>query len=1138
MYKPRPIQEVFYLIMRITFTQILMMILLTSLVSAGHLKSHGQGILDRTVSLHVENEDVKKILLEVEKQTSVSFTYQDKIIKPFDKVSISVSEVPLREVLNMIFESHVSVLAVDEEEEIVLGPGSEEVNATIVIPELAVSGKVTDGSGDALPGVNVIEKGTSNGTTTNVDGQFNLTVQGENSTLVFSFIGYKSQEVSVGNQTNFNIAMVNDVTNLSEIIVVGYGEQKKETLTGSVSNIAGKEITKSPSANVTSSLAGRLPGLYVNQRSGEPGRDDPSIFIRGNATFAGDPNTTAQRNAPLIIVDGVPRSLMSRLNPEDIESISVLKDASAAIYGARAANGVILITTKKGTKGKPVFDFSYNYAFQRPTKILEVLDAPTFARVFNEAAWYRAGRPANFTPFYSDDAIQKFGNGSDPVLYPNTDWVDEILRPYSAQQRINMSATGGSETVRYFLSFGTMRQDGNFRYNPSGYEQYNVRVKVDVNLTKNLTLGANISAILNDRTYSSTTVDPNNGNSTSVTEFTNILHANPTLVARYPNGLIGPGRLGENPMLLPQRGTATTEDAPLYSSFSASYKIPFIEGLKLDVTYNYDLSNQFEKIFRKPYYFHEYNTVTQQYEKRQGTGTATSELWDTYRKWTTVLYNFRVSYDKSFDKHHMGVMVGVEQQKNRHSWAQAYRRDFVSTLIDQIDVGSDAADDKNSRGSASIGGYNNYFGRVNYDFEGKYLAEFLFRYDGSQIFPKENRYGFFPGLSAGWRLSEENFMQHITAIDHLKLRASYGQIANDRVDAYQYQQAFSIGDHYVFGSSTVPGIYPRVLPNPNITWEVSKKTDIGIDGSFWNQKLGFDLTLFQERRSSILTRRNVSISNVYGFPGLPDENIGKARNTGFELVLTHKNSVREITYQISANTAFARNEIVFMDEVPQDQSYKNQTGHPIGAGLFYKADGIFNTQEELDAYPHLNNAQVGDTKLLDLNSDGRIDGADQFRFDYTSRPEHVFGMNIDVQYKKFDLSIFFQGQTNAYNFDDRFGVLGTSAFDNASVYRATDRWTVENPNGTMPRADESTPNNNTMWLFDATFVRLKTIELGYSLPGSLISRFGLSNVRFYVSGFNVLTWAKEIKWTDPEINGNALYYPQQRVLNLGLNVKF
>lgn len=994
--------------------------------------------------------------------------------------------------------------------------------------EVVISGKVIDDTNEPLPGVNVVEKGTNNGTTTNADGEFTLSVAGENSILVFSFIGYTTQEVRVGNQTRINVSLSTDITTLSEVVVVGYGEQKKETLTGSVANIAGKEITKSPSPNVGNSLAGKLPGLIVNQRSGEPGQDDPGILVRGPSTFNGD-------NSPLYIIDGVQRSYMTRLNPQDIESISVLKDASASIYGARAANGVILITTKKGTKGKPVFDFSYNHSFSQPTKVMEVLDAATFAEVFNEAEWYRAGRPENWTPFYSDAAIQKFRDGSDPVLYPNTNWIDEVFRSAAVQQRLNLSASGGGESVRYFLSFGSTSQDGIVRYAPNAYDQYNVRVNVDVNLTKNLTLGANLSGILSDKRSSAT---QNNQNGDTYVDFYNILHSNPTLVSRYPNGLIAPGRLGENPLLLDQRGYNRVQSTPLFTSFTASYNVPFVEGLKLIGTYNYDLNNQFEKRWIKPYFYHEYDVNTGEYVKKQGTGSSTAELTDTYRRWTTVLSNFRVSYDKNFDKHFFTVMAGVERQKNEDNWASAYRKNFVSTAIDQINVGSTAPEDRNNGGSSGASAYNNYFGRINYNYAEKYLLELLFRYDGSQIFPEGNRYGFFPGISAGWRLSEESFMSNLAFVNSLKLRASYGTSGNDRVGSYQYLQTFAFGDNYVFGGYDVPGVTPNTIPNPDITWEVAKQMDFGLEGTLWNGLLGFDLTVFQSNRSNILAKRNVSVSNVFGFSGLPDENIGKAKKYGYELALSHQSKFGGVDYRISGNVAYAKSEIVFMDEVPEDEPYKNRTGHPIGANLYYKADGVFNTQDELDSYPHLPNAQVGDTKILDLNGDGQINGADQFRFDYTTTPQYVFGLTFDFTYKNFDLNIFFQGQTNAYNFDDRFSILGSSAFDNASVYRAKDRWTPENPNGTKPRAGDLAPGNNTNWLFDATFVRLKTLELGYSLPTSLVSRVGLSNLRFYVSGFNVLTWSKEIKWADPEQSGNFVYYPQQRVLNLGVNLKF
>lgn len=996
---------------------------------------------------------------------------------------------------------------------------TENDDQTITIKGTVVS----EDDGMPIPGVNIfIKDNTNTGTTTDFDGKYSINVSSRDAILVFSYIGFVTQEIAVSSGNVIDVTMKADAQELGDVIVVGYGTQKKETLTGSVVQVEGEEITKSPSANITASLQGRLPGLTSSQRSGEPGRDDTSILIRGNGTL-GD-------NSPLIIIDGVERSLLGRLNPEDVESISVLKDASAAIYGARAANGVILVTTKKGKIGKPQFSFSYNGAFNSPTKIPDMLDAPTYAQVYNEGDFYRQGRPDNYTPFYSNDAIQKFRDGSDPILYPNTDWIDAILKPYSFQERMNLQVTGGSEAVRYLLSFGSVTQDGNYYNNPTDYKQYNVRAKIDVNINKNLSIGANVSAIPREQKYS--TVD-------TWIIFNNALIANPTLPAKYPNGLIAPGRLGENPLLLDQRGYNKTLDSPFYSSFTASYKVPFVEGLKLDASYNYDLSNQFQKVFNLPYYYYEYNVNTQEYDKKQGTGASTVELTDTYRRWVTRLYNFRITYDKTFNNHHVAVMVGHEQQKNTFSWASAYRKNFVSPAIDQINAGSSDPEDKNNGGSASASAYNNYFGRINYDFESKYLFEFLFRYNGSQNFPKDKRYGFFPGVSAGWRLSEEEFFKKaLPFVNNLKIRATYGEVGNDRVDPYQYLQSFSFGNNYVFGGSDVPGIYANTMPNKNITWEVSKKNDYGLEASLWNGLLGLDFTYFTEKRSDILAARNLSIPAILGFSGLPSENIGKVNNHGIEIAVNHRSKINELTYSVNANMSFVRSEIIYMDETPPQEAYQAQTGHPIGSSLIYLADGIFNTQEELDAYPHANGTQLGDIKIVDRNNDGEINSRDQIRFDKSATPEIVFGLNMDFAYHNFDLNIFFQGQTNAYNYDSTFASLGTSNFDNGFVERAANRWTVDNPNGTMPRADAFQPGTTNFFLYDATFVRLKSLELGWTVPERIISKAGINGVRFYVSGFNLLTWAKEITWADPELNGNSLYYPQQRTLNLGVNVKF
>jgi TonB-linked SusC/RagA family outer membrane protein len=1060
------------------------------------------------LTLNLRNATVKEVFTEIERSSGYRFLYRNEFVNENQVVSISANDESLDQIMSKLFHSGDIAYKVFE--------GNIVVITNKAMQQTKVSGTLADAvTGELLPGVNVIIKGTTRGTTTDIDGKYAIEVN-PGDTLQFSYVGYLSEEIAITSQSVVDIKLAPDVQKIEEIVVVGYGTQKKGTLTGSISNVAGKEVAKSPSANLSSSLVGKLPGLTVNQRNGEPGRDDPNILIRGKGT-TGDAS-------PLIIVDGVERSLMSRLNPDEIESVSVLKDASAAIYGARAANGVILITTKKGAKGKPVFNFTYNYAFSSPTKIPDMLDAATYAQVYNEAS------PGT----YSDAAIQAFRDGSDPVLYPNTNWAKEELKDYSIQKRLSLQVSGGSESVRYLLSFGNTTQDGLYKHATSDYKQYNVRAKIDVDLTKNLTIGANVSTILGYKDYPTEATWIN---------FTNLLVANPTLVARYPNGLIAPGRLGENPLLIDQRGYDKIEDVPVYSTFTASYKIPYVEGLKIDGSFNYDISNQFEKLYKKPYYYHEYNVLTKQYDYKQGTGASTVELTDTYNKWTTMLFNYKITYEKTMASHHVAAMLGQEQQKNRNTWARAYRKNFVSPAIDQINVGSSASADKDNGGSMTENSYNNYFGRFNYDFASKYLIEFLFRYDGSPKFPEGKRYGFFPGISVGWRMSEEAFMHNnLPFVNTLKLRASYGEVGNDRVGTYQYLQTYAFASNYVFGKSDAPGISANTMPNPDITWEVAKKTDLGIEASLWDGLFGFDFTYWMENRSNILWNENLMIPATFGFPGLPDKNIGKVDNHGFELELKHRNKIGEITYNVNGSIAFSRNEIKYIAET-QKEGYEKQwqTGMPIGTNLYYKSDGIFQSKEELDAYPHAAGSKVGDIRIVDLNDDKVIDEKDRYRSKFSSTPEYVFGLNISLEYKNFDFSMFLQGQTNVNNYDGQFAKLGTADFDNAVAERANGHWTVNNNSenkATMPRVRQYTPGDADFFLYDATFARLKTIELGYTLPKNLAAKVKLDDVRIFVSGFNVLTWAKDIKWTDPELSGNILYYPPQRIFNMGINVKF
>ncbi len=1019
-----------------------------------------------------------------------------------------------------------------------------------------VTGKVT-GNGLPLAGATIQVKGSALTTLSKADGTFEINAS-DKATLVISYIGYIDKELKVGNSTFIDVELGRSDIELGQVVVVGYGTQKKTTLTGSVSTVSGTDVAKSPAPNVTSSLQGRLPGLIVNQRNGIPGQDNPDILIRGvgtipppGATF----NDLLALNAPLVIIDGVPRGSdeLSRLNPEDIASFSVLKDGSAAIYGARAANGVILVTTKSGTRGKADFSFSYNYAINNPTKVPDMMDAVAFAHAYNEGVYYRSGRnPANYTPQYTDDQIQKMKDGSDPNLNPNTDWVGLTLHS-SYVQNLNFQVNGGSDKVRYLLSFGSLQQNGNFNGNTMLYKQYNWRTKVDIDLVKNLNVGANISGTMKDEHYPGGGINPGGGTTGSAStpgqiDWTSLLGANPTVVGVYPNGLIGPGRLNQNILLNDQRGFTNISDDPLFSTFTASYKVPFIEGLNLDASFNYDLRNSFSKTWATPYYYYEYNTVTGDYDKHENPSLLNANLTDRNDKWTTMLTNFRISYDRTFQaNHHIAAMAGWEQQVDNWSYVSGYRQNFLSPAIPQLNLGSSAAADQGVGGSATTSANNTYFGRVNYDYKSKYLLEILGRYDGSQIFPPGKQYGFFPGASAGWRLSQENFMKAVPFVNELKLRASYGELGNNRISSYQYLQSYYIGQNpingqnynYVFGSTDAPGIGSSLLANPNVTWERAQKTDFGLEAQLWNGKLGIDFTYWLQKRNNILYQRQLSVPNTFGFPTLPYENLGKVNSHGIELILSNQGNIGKVRYRLSGNVSYNISKAVFLDEVPPAEPYQKLTGAPVFTNLYYKADGIFHTQAELDKYPHDPNTQVGDIKVLDLNHDGKIDANDQYRDPHTTIPKYVFGLNSDFQFKNFDLNIFLQGQAGVRNYDGQAGTLGGTDFTNGLVWRDTNHWSESNPNGTMPRADAYQPGNTTFFLFDASFVRLKTVDLGYNIPASLLTKTKvLKALRIYVSAFNLATWPVQVKFADPEFNGSFFNYPPSRVINFGATLKF
>ncbi|QRR00674.1 SusC/RagA family TonB-linked outer membrane protein [Dyadobacter sandarakinus] len=1000
---------------------------------------------------------------------------------------------------------------------------------------LTVTGTVTAENGETLPGASVILKGTSTGTTTDADGKYSLSLADGNGTLVFTYIGYVNQEVPVTSRSVIDVKLLTNDKTLDEIVVVGYGTQKKATLTGSVSEVKGADIVKSPQPNLSNSLAGRFSGFVANNRGGEPGYDGSSYTIRG---FASTGN-----NDVLIVVDGIPGQVggLERIDPNDIESISILKDASAAVYGSRAANGVILITTKRGTTGKPVISYSFNQGFSSPTRLPKLANAGTYATILNEIDYYN--NPAGgMNQYYTAEEIEKFRSGSDPINYPNTDWQKETLKSFALQNQHNLGINGGTENVKYYVSLGTIYQDGLYKNGATKYKQYNFRSNIDANVTKDFQVSLSLSGRQENRQFPISSA----GNT-----FRSIYRAYPTVLARYPNGNYSTGVENSNPVVLGTDlgGTVNNPTSVFNGILKASYHLPFIEGLSIDGFYSVDKSFNFSKSFSIPYTLYGYDAASGAYSPVVTGGSAgAASLTQSQVNITNITQNLRLNYVRQFGGHHVNAFAAYEQNKRNESSFGASRINFPTASTPELSQGGAAATDKNNSGSSYNFTRKSFIGRIAYDFEEKYLAEVQARVDGSSVFPKGKQYGFFPSVSVGYRISQEDwFKNNVNFVNDLKFRASYGSLGNDNVGQFQFYNNYSFNNQYVLGSNVItPGIDLTKLANPDITWEVAKKMDLGINAVFL-KNFSLEFIYFQQKRSDILAARNASIPNVSGIVNpygsgalVPDQNIGKVNSSGVEATLGY-NHAGAFRYGISGNITYAKSKIVFIDEAPGLLDYQRQTGGPLYTNLLYNAIGIFRSQADLDAHPHLQGAQLGDLIYEDHNGDGQITADDQTRTPYGNVPLLTYGMVLNAGYKAFDASVVFSGQGMV----SQYVLPESGQVGNFYSSWADNRWSPTNPDGSYPRVDtraSSSVNgglyNSTFWLNNASFLRLKNVEIGYTLPKAALSKIKIASLRIYASAFNLFT-ITSVKDYDPEGNSNSgQFYPQQRILNLGLNIKF
>lgn len=1000
-----------------------------------------------------------------------------------------------------------------------------------------IQGTVIDENGEVLIGVSIQDQQTQKGTITNMDGKFSFEA-GIGHKLRITYIGYHTQTIAA-TQT-MRVVMSEDNMNLEEVVVVGYGVQKKVNLTGAVASIKSDEILKAQSANTSNSLVGQIPGLIAKQTTGEPGTDGSQIYIRGIATFQGG-------TSPTYIIDGIERQAedFARIDPNEIESLNVLKDAaSAAIFGMRGANGVILVTTKRGSAGKVHVRYSGNVSIQSPTSLPDFANSTDYARMKNV---YMGSE------IYTPDAIKKFADGSDSEHYPNTDWYSEMLSKNAVQHQHNVTVDGGRDNIKFFTNFGYVNQGG--LWDNLDYERYSLRSNIDADITKTTHISLDISGRVEYR---------HGGAMNSTTVFQQLIRNTPVLLAKYDNGLNAvPDATHPNIMAqtCKDAGYNDTRNNSLLTRMEVVQDLPFItNGLKIKGIFSYDKNNYAQKSWTlSPFVYMKDANGKYNLQTRGSAFLYQNQNDNEYIEWQGHL-----TYDRSFGQHSFSALLMAlgRKAKNHNVWVS--RNSFDSEVMDQISAG-------NATGQR-LGGYDmesarlSYVGRINYNYGGKYLFEANIRRDASENFAPDKRWGTFASASIGWIVSEEKFFESFKKqINFLKIRGSYGTLGNDNTGgvSFPYYSRFDLygsrGNHsgglannlgdYVFGELVTKGLVPGPIANALATWEKSKKMNIAIDAGLFNT-VNLSIDFFKETRSDILAQRGAEVPWSFG-GGLPLENIGKVENKGIDANLTFNHQIGNIRYSIGGNFTYARNKIIEMAEAAGTSQYLKRTGRPIHSYYGYQTDGLFRTQAEIDAYAKQQIAGIdyairpGDIKYVNVNGDEVVDASDMTYLGYGNVPEIIYGINGSLAWKNFDLSFLFQGAEHVQVYLNGGVVMPYFNDGNLPELWVNGAWSEQNTGARYPRLEQSSHNfPNTdfppvqTYLYNAAYLRLKNIEVGFNFPRKWLNNIKLESVRIYVSGQNLLTFT-DVPQIDPEnVNSQGWSYPQMKSFNAGINIQF
>lgn len=1061
-------------------------------------------VFSQNITLKTGNVTVKEAMEQLKKSSGYSFVFSSVDVNTQKRVSVSVQNASIEEAVKQILKGQNELSYEIKGRKVVIQRSFASSKAL----RQQVKGKVLDEKGEPIIGATVTEEGTSNGTITDYDGMFTLEAS-KDGILTISYIGYKSQQVSIAGKDMVAVTLKEDMEQLDEVVVVGYGSQKKVNLTGAVSTVNAKMLENRTGSDPYNMLTGQIPGVTIVQNSGQPGADMGNLRVRGIGTLG---NADA-----MVIIDGVETSV-NNVNPNDIATISVLKDAAASsIYGVRAANGVILITTKRGTVGKPIISYSGYVGWQDACRLPKYLDSYNYALLLNEA--YRNDGAS--VP-YSSENLETIKNGSDPDHFANSNQVDAVLSEQGIFHNHHLSVVGGKEEIKYSLAAGFYKKDGlmpNMSYN-----RFNLRSNIDSKINDRLDVQLNISASRDDRKSPAThkVYDPD-------TDLWNIMyHAfreSPLTPIRFQNGNYGL-YLNEHNSVAEANLSGESHIYNTYFQGNAGFTYKIIKGLTLkgNAAATFNLQDIYVDQKRMDFY---------SAESTEPIKSTRSMVSNQDKKSLEINLQAYLDYNRTFGKHTIKGLLGYSQIRNEYRLLKASRKDLpTNNSLGEIDAGDITTQE--TGGNSVAYALRSVFGRVNYGFDDRYLLEANLRYDGSSRFPKNNRFGLFPSFSFGWRISEEDFFK-ADFVDNLKLRTSWGQLGNQEIDDYLFYNTYSFGYDYSFGNTLFSGISINdVMANTAITWEKTDQMDVGVDADFWGGKLSLTGDFFLKNTHAILLK--LPIPDLVGVSA-PMQNAGKVRNIGFELALTHRNQVNRFRYSTSFNFSYVKNEII---DLNGGDTPGRSVGDPVDNIYGYVCEGIFKSQEEIDNSPkQVWGAVPGDLKYADINNDGVVNQNDRKSLGSTF-PKINFGLRVNCEYRNFDLTMLLQGAGMVKGVTA--GEISQAFMNGGKVTEEwLDRWTPENVNASYPRLTLSGSSRNYMtssfWVQNASYLKMRNLQIGYTIPKNILSHLGVSNLRLYCSIDNLFTISK-FKGLDPEMVTTQTMYPLTRNYSFGINLSF